>query len=927
MRPLKLEISGFGPYVTTQTLDFQVFGASGLYLIAGDTGAGKTTIFDAITYALFGEASDKRREAAMLRSKYADLKTSTFVRLHFSYNGKEYIVRRNPDYTGWSSRAPGTKAVKSAAELIYCDGSHAPVTKVGEVNRAIREIIKLNREQFLQVSMISQGKFRELLQAKTTERQEIFRELFGTGRYKVLQDRLKARSTEADGNARRKNECIRHDIAGISCAPASIWAEEVRKVKAYTAPAPVEALALLEHLLAEDRAAQTDLQEQMQATGKAYDALNLQLEQAKAYAGTEQELKAQTGLYRAQEEECAAAGQAVTEAQAALAAHADLSRQIAALEAQMPEYQKLAGQKAECVKKQKELAAQRDKQQAAAARWDGLWKEIAALKEEQKLLTGVDADKVRLTAEKEQKRVRGRELVELRNAINGLHRVRQELTRCEEIHQNAAAEYVTLHEIYAELETGFRLNQAGILASRLKPGRACPVCGSTHHPRPAALAHEVATEAQVEQARQNSEAAYTAATEANNERIKKESEVRTKQDDVRLRIQTLLQADLTLAQAQVRVQQEIERLRQEVCQLIERLKETDKHILRREELDVLIPRKENELAQAAQNRSDAQTQQAALQAAVDALQKQMEERSARLTFPDARTAEAQCQQMRRLQKTLEEKKAGAEKRLHTAQTSRAATGAVIERLRKQLAEGTAGDVTALEARQKELRAQQEAQQQQDKLLFARIEANVRTQRSITQNAAEKEKLDAEQRWMKELSDTANGNVSGQQKLMLETYVQRTYFDQILARANLRLRKMSGGQYDLKRHVNSETEGRQGQQGLDLDIIDHINATERSVNTLSGGEAFLASLSLALGLSDEVQTTTGIHLDTMFVDEGFGSLDSEALNKAYGALNGLTEGNRLVGIISHVAELKERIDKQIIVTKTRSGGSTARICVE
>ena len=157
---------------------------------------------------------------------------------------------------------------------------------------------------------------------------------------------------------------------------------------------------------------------------------------------------------------------------------------------------------------------------------------------------------------------------------------------------------------------------------------------------------------------------------------------------------------------------------------------------------------------------------------------------------------------------------------------------------------------------------------------------------------------------------------------LETYIQTTYFDRILERANTRMRKMSGGQYDLKRRKTAAN--KQAQSGLELDIVDHINTTERSVNTLSGGEAFLASLALAIGLSDEVQMSTGIRLDTLFVDEGFGSLDSEALTKAYNTLAGLTEGNRLVGIISHVAELKERIDRQIVVTKDRTGGSRAAV---
>ena len=158
--------------------------------------------------------------------------------------------------------------------------------------------------------------------------------------------------------------------------------------------------------------------------------------------------------------------------------------------------------------------------------------------------------------------------------------------------------------------------------------------------------------------------------------------------------------------------------------------------------------------------------------------------------------------------------------------------------------------------------------------------------------------------------------------MLETYIQTTYFDRIVARANVRLMKMTGGQYELKRR--KAPENMRSQSGLELDVVDHYNGTERSVKTLSGGESFKASLALALGLSDEVQMSTGIQLDTLFVDEGFGSLDPESLNQAYNTLAGLTEGNRLVGIISHVAELKERIDRQILVTKEKTGGSRAVI---
>ena len=250
--------------------------------------------------------------------------------------------------------------------------------------------------------------------------------------------------------------------------------------------------------------------------------------------------------------------------------------------------------------------------------------------------------------------------------------------------------------------------------------------------------------------------------------------------------------------------------------------------------------------------------------------------------------------------------------------------AAIEQLRSRLEGEPEMDTAGLEADKNALTEKKAAALQQLREIHARLTTNEMAKRSIVARAKQIAELDAKFTWMKALAETANGNLAGKEKVMLETYIQTTYFDRILSRANIRLKKMSGGQYDLKRR--REAGNRVSQSGLEPDIVDHINATERSVNTLSGGEAFLASLALALGLSDEVQMSTGIRLDTLFVDEGFGSLDSEALRKAYSTLAGLTEGSRLVGIISHVSELKERIDKQIVVAKRREGGSEARIVV-
>ena len=249
--------------------------------------------------------------------------------------------------------------------------------------------------------------------------------------------------------------------------------------------------------------------------------------------------------------------------------------------------------------------------------------------------------------------------------------------------------------------------------------------------------------------------------------------------------------------------------------------------------------------------------------------------------------------------------------------------ASITGLSKQLSSDCDFDKEAETKKKAELSERRTADDATEKVLYSRIASNTQALANIQAKVGDLDALEKRYTWLKALSNTANGSISGKEKVMLETYIQMTYFDRIVARANTRFMIMSGGQYELKRR--KEAENNRSQSGLDLDVIDHYNGTERSVKTLSGGEYFKASLSLALGLSDEIQASAGgVKLDTMFVDEGFGSLDEESLDQAMKALMSLVDGNRLVGIISHVADLKNRIDKQIIVTKEKSGGSKAQI---
>ena len=478
-----------------------------------------------------------------------------------------------------------------------------------------------------------------------------------------------------------------------------------------------------------------------------------------------------------------------------------------------------------------------------------------------------------------------------------------------------------LLRIYNDKNTAFLREQAGIMASTLAEGMPCPVCGSVHHPSLAVLSESAPTEADVKAAKEKYEQANTEVNSVGGKANKQNGIVAVKEKSVRSDIASLLPG-ASLEDAPAAAQEKAAELQNEITQLEKKLVEIEKSIRRKKELDEQIPRKEGEYQKAQAAFTEADTQIALRKRDIATLEKQLSELRSKLPFPDKKAAlhrqeagQWELVGLEQAQKKAEEDYLKGKEALSNAQT-------VIAQLREQLAAQPEWDTEALTNQQDSLEQQRKKIRQAQEPVLYRLTYNKNAAANINSTATRLTELEQRYAWMKALSDTANGTVSGKQKIELETYIQGAFFDQILLRANIRLEKMSGGQYDLKRRAVADN--LKSQAGLELDIIDHINASERSVNTLSGGESFLASLALALGLSDQVQMSTGIRLDTLFVDEGFGSLDPEALSKAYSTLASLTEGNRLVGIISHVAELKERIDKQIVVTKNRDGGSTAEI---
>lgn len=920
MRPLKLTISGFGPYAGTQELDFSRLGTGGLYLITGDTGAGKTTIFDAITYALFGEASGDSRDASMLRSKYAAPDTPTYVELTFDYGGKSYQVKRSPEYTRAKTRGTGNTKQAATAELIYPNGN--VVTKLKEVNTAIRDIIGLTRAQFSQIAMISQGDFRKLLQAGTEERQKIFRDIFRTKFYDLLQSKLKENVLAVGREKDEISRSIGQYMHSVTCKEDSVYSPDAEKARAGQLPM-AEFQKVLEAILEEDTGAEKKLDSDLDAVEKELDAVKEQLTKAEAYQ------KEKTELFGKQEQERALSTQ-LQETKGAKDAAKDtepqqreLTNRLAQWELLLPKYDDLNTLEAKLTTAKKDLADAMRKRETAQALQAQLNVEIQSLKEEHSQLSSAEAQKERFSNQLSNANDRKEKFTKLLSEIKSFNAEQEKLNELQQAFQAALATSSRLLQIYNDKNTAFLREQAGMMASNLEEGKPCPVCGSIHHPVLAALSQDAPSEADVKHAKKKYEDADKETQLASQKASKQNGTVETAREALLKTVSDLLPGT-SLEEASAAAKKEAAEIQSEINGLNKELAEIKEKIQRKQALEKQIPSKEEEYQKAVNAYTDADTKIKLCNGSIEALQMQADELRSELPFPDKAAAKAQQEADREQLDKLKQAQAEANEKYSAYDKELTGVRSAIAQLGQQLADQPEWDTEALNEQKEALTLRKTELRNAQGNVSYRITANTGARDHIAAQASTLADLEQQYAWMKALSDTANGDVSGKQKIKLETYIQGAYFDQILMRANIRLQKMSGGQYDLKRR--DTVDGYKSQSGLELDIVDHINASERSVNTLSGGESFLASLALALGLSDEVQMSTGIRLDTLFVDEGFGSLDPEALNKAYNTLASLTEGNRLVGIISHVAELKERIDRQIVVSKKPSGGSTAEIIV-
>ena len=1041
MRPVKLIMSAFGSYAGKTEIDFTEI-PNGLFLITGDTGAGKTTVFDAITYALYDRTSGGTRDGNMMRSQYAGEETSTYVEYTFLYQKKEYKIRRNPEYLRLGKRryADGSpRYVKETpkVELTLPDGSIFKGKK-RETDQKISEIIGLDADQFTQISMIAQGEFLKLLLAESRERKKIFSRIFQTRFYYRIQEELKKQAVQLYVKLEQNLQEMKLEMARVEYPSykkdGGVWPEEVQLEKCTEENELIKQWKVIAGQDIPDRERISVILKEIIDQGNRWEKVC-----------KKESSRAQTVL----EDK----NRLLKEAELLNQLFDSYERVLSRLEEKMPEKAKYefltgriqTGKKAGRVLQEEKRYLEEEKRLTELEVQErSLQKELQECRKQLQELTDKQKEAGREKTEKEtvltEKKVRIQDAIlqyqsmnakkeeldkitkEIKNYLNQSETIlqkkeilqnnqkehieeqirhyeeldhqeerKEELKEdCERAKKEADREQKNYENAWAEYEMKYHkfLNeQAGILALNLEDGQPCPVCGSREHPQIAALSDEAPTQAEVELAKAERDkkekirdikteafrkclAGYQAAQEiclTLRKNIKDEVEDITgigwkekiqslkrtlMETEKRLKqLEEIFERCRTLKENQEQIADQIEKLEEKERKTSQSLTESKLMYTKLEAeyqaMEEKLPYKTMEeaeehlreitgklelvrnnyetvtrcLTEKQNKEKELEGQQKTVSASVVQSQEEVQKKIRSYKqiikeqgFEDEESYHSQCMNERELEEA--EQWIGAyQKELQELEANRTLLEQQLEGKERKDTEQIAREIKEASGELEEIRKEYMK-------LHNTNERNREIRDNLKRNFEKNSGLQKQYEIVGNLSKTANGNLSGSAKLDFETYIQRQYFRQIIRAANKRLVRMTSGEFILQcRDV--EKLGSQGQAGLDLDVYHMATDTVRDVKTLSGGESFMAALSMALGLSDIVQNTAGaIHLDTMFIDEGFGSLDDVSRDQAIRVLNDLADKDRLIGIISHVNELKEQIDHKLVVKKNEKGSSVS-----
>ncbi len=1059
MKPIQLTMEAFGSYGKRTTIDFEDR-SQNLFLITGDTGAGKTTIFDAIVFALYGEASSgsNKKDGVELQSHFVKESVKPFVELTFSEDDgavrRVYTVRRVPHHIRPLKRGSGVTEESESVTLWMPDGTEYP-TK--EAKAKIEEIVGLTKKQFMQVAMIAQGEFMDLLRTKSDERKKIFRKLFDTQLYEGIVNKLKERCAEKRELLKREYERCQNDLANIRI-PAEYEGRErlAAQIEAIQNADEGKKLSFanLREISCELDTLCTVLEDSREQAQRIEQEAQKKNEENRDALLRAQDLQTVFGELAAAQRElasCDAMQKEIDEAQelvkkigaayeikSCYERYDDIKKRVSELEGRLaseqerlPQLQQRSQEQDRCeeaaktqqeqelahytevyerVKKAKDdFAKIKEAQRDCTARQAQMQLKIKAAQTAQKILDAFSQ------TEQEQRQLEGRltevpaKLEQLKARLMQAARIKEHLDTLkamfEELTKQKAAQKSTLeqyekskreHEeksvVYENAYGKFLDAQAGLLAQeKLCEGQPCPVCGSISHPNPAKLAqeHRELTREFLDSlkkevdllAQRREKAASDAKTAAevfkrDEERLDEEKQklraemeqhipdlpekmnLKMREDCLREYQQTLKTQELALKEEEktlLAVREWLGKAAEEKTVLESRRNQTQEeaqnaqieyqkskttllhldtakdyptesaaddalHEAQRKkaEQDAAFNRAREDAARAREEKNNAQTRISQLLEQLPRERDEQERRKEeyRMILREKQLSQEEWQQLtvqhqREEMQTLQEK-------IEVHKTRRDTAKGRLDSAQKSI--GTQQPPQLEELRQRREESQAALELAQEKLKsYQYNERNREILQKLTDRQQEREKNSKEYSTLKGLYDLLSGNVTGS-RMDLETFVQRCYLKKILRSANKRFEEMSGGQFELRMY-DIEKAGEGKNRGLDLMVYSNVTGREQEVRMLSGGESFLAALSLALGMADEIQqNSAAVHLDMMFIDEGFGALSDECRNQAVRVLQRMADGSKLIGIISHVSELKQQIENQLIVTKNESGSS-------
>ena len=897
MRPELLTMQAFGPYKDLTTIDFTKLDDHGIYLLTGPTGAGKTMIFDAIMYALYQTGSGEyRNKEDTFRNRNVPIDVKPFVRLTFSVLNKRYTIERTLRYKAKKDN----KNLTDVKVYLKDETNNQLYTNLKEVNDKIIEIIGVDKNQFVQICMIAQGEFKKILNAKTQDRILIFRKLFNSEKYNELQDAI----LDDYLGLRRKHDDLTLSLYSVLQNVEIDDRDEL--LSKYLLSDKVD--ELLNKQIAKDRIKVDSDSEKAKLIDKQLVDIDISINKALQLKKDQEEINKQKLLVN------------------------DLNNQRI-----------IVSEKLNKLISDDELISKIDDQINKINNDLNAYKQLDDLnKKLNSINISIDNTSKKLNKLNDDKQLNDKEIMKLEKIIDDNSDIEakslkhsqllKEWMQQKDVYQKYISDKKILNEdelllnnkqgifqdkyniylankaLYDKEYDRFLCNQAGILAKDLKDGEACPVCGSTSHVRLAKILDDVYSYEKLDE-------------------LKKIVEVQSNE---------CLQLSRDIASISARIKVAKETLDSIVVSDIDEINSNIKSL----NALLLADKKNNDKYKDALNKlpllkengdklngliNDNSHMLVKLISDKDNVGVYYQDIKSKLSYDCLDSANKMLNKLKEQKKQILDNIRSLQEKIIGIDNSISASKAIISTLQSKLADSKVFDIDKLNASKNELNKLKSELNNEIKNTYSILDKNIKILNNIKPIYLDINANEDKLQLISKINDTINGR-SGKEsgKIKLETYVQMKFLDEILIKCNLRLMAMTNDQYSLCRH--KEADNRQSQTGLDIDVIDHYNNSIRPVSSLSGGESFKASMALALGLSDEIQASSKIKLETLFIDEGFGTLDDESLEAMMNILADLSNSNKLIGIISHVEQLKQRIDKQIVVSKDSHGNSKVKMVI-